>query len=113
MSVRQRTPSPQPATPLFRQELMTSVTVQTATASAAPRSSIRLIGPGDPGAAGDGVRPVREAHPGLVGAVVVGRPQHQPGRVAADRAALVALRIEAAPDADERVGLPLVADRGR
>src|SRR5690242_12846019 len=51
MSVRQWTPSPHPTTPVFRLEPMTSVTVQTATASAAPRSSIRLIGPAG-GAAG-------------------------------------------------------------
>ena len=43
-------------------------------------------------------------------AVVVGRPEDERGVALPDRAAIVALGVEAAPDADEGVVLPLVAD---
>ena len=53
---------------------------------------------------------VGPADPRLVAAVVVRRPEHE-GRVALpDRAGVRALGVEAAPDADEGVLLPLLAD---
>src|SRR5919201_451053 len=61
----------------------------------------------------DVVAPVRPADPRLVAAVVVVAEQHERGRLAHRRARLGALGVEAAPDADERVGLPLVGDRRR
>ena len=64
------------------------------------------------GAAGHDVVPaVVPAHPGLVAAVVVRRPQDERGLVLADLAALVRLGVEAAPHAHEGVLLPLVPDR--
>src|SRR4029077_16888801 len=61
----------------------------------------------------DRVAAVRVAHPGLVRAVVVRAEQDQRRLRAPDAAGLVPFRIEPAPDADERVLLPLVADRRR
>src|SRR4029079_13579081 len=80
----------------------------------APRGS----GPADLRAAGDRLDAVVvEADQRLVAAVVVGRPEQQRRVTAvlvagADRAALVAGLVEAAPEADERVVLPL-RDHGR
>ena len=65
----------------------------------------------DARATDDGVAPVGEANPRLALAVVVGRPHDQRRRLAADRHRLRALRLGAAPHADEHVRLPLVADR--
>jgi hypothetical protein len=48
-----------------------------------------------------------------VAAVVVVAEQDQRGRLAERRARLRALAVEAAPDADERVVLPLVGDGRR
>src|SRR3954452_15393575 len=56
---------------------------------------------------------VGPADPRLVAAVVVVAPQHEPGLAVPHRAGVVALRIQAAPHADEGVVLPLVADRRR
>src|SRR5256714_3630759 len=61
----------------------------------------------------DVVGAVGPAHPCLGAAVVVAAEQHEHGRLAHRRAGLGALGIEAAPDAYERVALPLLADRGR
>src|SRR5262249_30708612 len=63
-------------------------------------------------AADDGVLAVLEADPRLALAVVVGAPDDQRRVAAADLHALGALGVGAAPDAAERVVLPLAADRG-
>src|SRR6478672_3680063 len=59
------------------------------------------------------VAPVGVADPRLVRAVVVGAEEDQRRLLAADAARLVALGIHPTPDADERVLLPLLADRRR
>src|ERR687895_2608069 len=59
----------------------------------------------------DVVAPVGPAHPGLVAAVVVRRPEHQRRVLVPHLARLAALLVEPAPEADERVLLPLLADR--
>src|SRR5690606_21298798 len=70
-------------------------------------------------AADDRIRTVFEANPGLVAAVVVRSPEDHRRRLAlpcvggADRDRVRALGIEPAPDAQERVVLPLVSDRRR
>ena len=64
-----------------------------------------------PRAADDRVAAVVEPDPGLAVAVVVGRPDDQGRVLAADPHALRALGLGAAPDADERVLLPLAPDR--
>src|SRR3954447_11062156 len=56
---------------------------------------------------------VGPADPRLVAAVVVVAPEHEPRLAVPHGARLVALRVQPAPDADERVVLPLVADRRR
>ena len=58
-------------------------------------------------------RAVGPAHPGLVAAVVVVAEQDERRRLAQRGARLVALGVQAAPDADERVVLPLLGDRRR
>src|SRR5919201_1311789 len=60
----------------------------------------------------DVVAAVGPAHPRLRAAVVVAGEQDQRRLLAHGRAGPVALGIEAAPDADEGVVLPLLADRG-
>src|SRR5215204_3620207 len=67
----------------------------------------------DAAAGHDVVAAVRPAHPCLVAAVVVRRPQDQRGLLALDPAGLGALLVESAPQAHERVRLPLVTDRRR
>src|SRR4051812_9510631 len=59
----------------------------------------------------DVVAPVGPADPRLVPAVVVVAPHDERRRVAPDGDLLLALGVDAAPYADERVVLPLVADR--
>src|SRR3954451_12357655 len=59
-------------------------------------------------AAHDRVLAVREADPGLVRAVVVGRPEDERRGLAADGALLVALGVATGPDAEERVVLALL-----
>src|SRR3954471_2466889 len=67
----------------------------------------------DPRAGDDVVAAVRPADPRFVAAVVVVAEQHQ-GRLLPERGArLVALGIDAAPDADEGVALPLGGDGRR
>ena len=61
----------------------------------------------------DVVAPVCPANPGLVPAVVVVAPDDERRGLAPDGDLLVALGVQAAPDADEAVVLPLVADRRR
>src|SRR3954451_16643298 len=61
--------------------------------------------------ADDRVPPVRVAHPGFVRSVVIRAEEDQRRLLAPNQALLRALRIDAAPDPDERVLLPLVADR--
>src|SRR3954454_311267 len=56
----------------------------------------------------DVVAAVGPADPGLVAAVVVGRPQHQRGLVAPHGALLGALVVEAPPEPDEPVAVPLL-----
>src|SRR3954453_18542283 len=56
---------------------------------------------------------VPEDDPGLVAAVVVGRPELQRRRAAPDGDLLLAGRVEAAPDPHEGVALTLLADRRR
>src|SRR5204862_2097601 len=56
--------------------------------------------------ADDRVTTVGEPHPGLALAVVVRRPDDERRVVAADAHPLRALRLDAAPDPDERVLLP-------
>src|SRR5205823_2111694 len=65
----------------------------------------------NPRAADDRVAAVGEADPRLALAVVVRRPDDEGRVLAADPDALGALGIQAAPDPDERVVLPLAADR--
>ena len=72
----------------------------------AARSYWRALRPATPGTMSS--RAVRPAHPGLVAAVVVVAEQNERRRLAERRAGLVALGVESAPDADERVALPLV-----
>jgi phage shock protein A len=62
-------------------------------------------------AADDRVAPVVEAHPGLAAAVIVRRPDDQGRVLAGDTHALRSLRLDTPPDSDERVLLPLTADR--
>src|SRR6476619_1909211 len=69
--------------------------------------------PLDLGAADDLVLRLAEAHPGLVRAVVVGRPQHERPLAPADAHRVGALGVQPAPDADEGVALPLVEDCAR
>src|SRR4051812_15868309 len=73
------------------------------------RSATLDLGPGDD-VVGAVVGP---ADPGLVTAVVVVAPQHEARLAVPHRAGIVALGVQAAPDADEGVGLPLLADRRR
>src|SRR3954453_4646471 len=56
---------------------------------------------------------VGPADPGLVAAVVVVAPQHEARLAVPHRARLGALGIQSAPDVDEGVALPLLADRAR
>src|SRR6185437_8237269 len=63
------------------------------------------------GAANDGILAVVEPDPGLALAVVVRAPDDQGRRPAAHRDLFGPLRLHAAPDADERVRVPLTADR--
>src|SRR5205085_4430520 len=65
----------------------------------------------DAGAADDRVFAVREPDPGLALAVVVGAPDDERRVAAADLHSLGSLRSGAAPDAYERVLVPLAADR--
>src|SRR4051812_1034510 len=58
----------------------------------------------------DVVAPVGPAHPRLVPAVVVVAEQDQRGRLAQRAARFVALGVQAAPHADEGVGLPFAGD---
>src|SRR3954447_20018237 len=81
--------------------------------TAAPPVSAGLSEPLHLRAADDLVLRLAEAHPGLVRAVVVGRPQHERPLAPADAHRVAALGVEPAPDADERVALPLVEDRRR
>src|SRR4051812_7405682 len=62
-------------------------------------------------AADDRVLAVLVAHPGLALAVVVGAPDDERRRAAADLHGVRALGLDAAPDANERVVLPLAPDR--
>src|SRR5919204_3974393 len=71
----------------------------------------RRLKPLDARAADDRVPAVVEAHPDLALAVVVGRPDDERRVATADAAALRPLRLDPAPDAHERVLLPLAADR--
>src|SRR5438876_10422354 len=77
------------------------------------RNSRRSSSPRDLRARDDVVAAVGPAHPRLVPAVVVVAPKHEPRRLAADRARLVALGVQAAPPAAGRVGLPPLAARWR
>ena len=90
----------------------------------AARSGIPVVGPrraaaraGQPAldlrAGNDVVAAVGPADPRLVAAVVVVAEQHERRGLADRRARLVALGIEPAPHADERVCLALLADRRR
>ena len=74
-------------------------------------AATRLRGYGDGAAGHDVVPAVVPADPGLVAAVVVGRPQHQGRLVLPHLAAVLGLLVETAPHPHERVLLPLVADR--
>src|SRR6188472_3955225 len=56
---------------------------------------------------------VAKDDPGLVAAVVVGRPELQRRRAAPDRDLLPVGLLLAAPDLYEGVAVPLLADRGR
>src|SRR3954463_4601121 len=67
----------------------------------------------DPRAGDDVVAAVRPADPCLVAAVVVVAEEHERRLLAQRRARLVALGVDAAPDADEGVALPLRGDRRR
>src|SRR3954453_15058324 len=70
----------------------------------------------DLGTAHDGVLAPRHTNPRLVAAVVVGRPQDELrllAFVAADATAAAGLRVEAGPEANERVRVPLLPHRGR
>src|SRR5919109_3498881 len=70
-----------------------------------------ISSPFDSRTADDRVAPVPEAHPGFSAPVVVRRPDDEGRLVTADETPLLALEVEPAPDADERVVLPLPADR--
>src|SRR3954447_14992066 len=63
-----------------------------------------------PRAGDDVVAAVGPADPRLVAAVVVVAEKHERRRIAQGGAGLVALRIDPAPDADERVALPFGRD---
>src|SRR5919202_6531953 len=109
-SIRSRVDSGRKA--LRRPEYETSQ--RATTRRTAPHRTVRFgqdSEPLDAGAADDGVAAVVEAHPRLAPAVVVGRPDDEDRVAAADAAGLRPLRLDAAPDADERVLLPLAADR--
>src|SRR6266566_7622853 len=62
-------------------------------------------------AADDRVLAVLVAHPGLALAVVVGAPDDERRRAAADRHTFRAFGLDAAPDPHEGVVLPLAPDR--
>src|SRR5207248_901275 len=63
-------------------------------------------------AADDVVGAVGPAHPRLVAAVVVVAEQDERGRLAHGGARLVALGVQPAPDAHERVAFPFLGHRG-
>src|SRR5919106_1511243 len=65
----------------------------------------------DAGRAHDRLVSAGEADERLALAVVVGRPDDENGALAGDAAFAPVLRLETAPEADERVLLPLAADR--
>ena len=62
------------------------------------RRSLRPLAALDAAARDDVVPAVVPAHPGLVAAVVVGRPQHQRGLARPRPCSVVALRVEPAPE---------------
>src|SRR5436305_3607354 len=96
-----------------RQSALTTGLTSAVRASAASTAASGLTSaPLDPTAGDDVVGAVGPSHPGLVTAVVVVSPEDQRRGLAERLAGLGALAVEPAPEAHERVGLPLARDGG-